>query len=329
MRRQKPPGYEKWTWVEIEAGRRMSKQEKRLRRIAKSLNAHQRQLDVPNVPFRAPPPVVPRADANRPRELIPIAIHVAPRTVTPSPPIFRPLLGKLGRFLSSQWIDELPEWSQPIAWSLILTSPVVIAAIRWLHPGPAALDSVFCLMFMVVGAGAGGLVYDGLQRRRLQREEEESERQQLRDWFGATIIQELRTCPVRDFDFQSLATRCQMPRFDADRAAAAVYRQFSDRFVADGIITSDERRKLSTLAKVLEIGNDRVAVIEAAAKSDRFKGALDKVLADGVVTREESRELEQLRESLDLCEEDWRKAQARIEAEKAHPSSSRGDESDA
>jgi len=35
-RRQKPPGLEKWTWAEIRAGRKMSKGEKRMRRIAKS-----------------------------------------------------------------------------------------------------------------------------------------------------------------------------------------------------------------------------------------------------------------------------------------------------
>lgn len=38
-RRQKPPGYEKWTWDEIHAGRRMSKAEKRTRRMAMHLGA--------------------------------------------------------------------------------------------------------------------------------------------------------------------------------------------------------------------------------------------------------------------------------------------------
>ncbi len=33
-RRQKPPGREKWTWDEINAGRKMSKGEKRSRRLA-------------------------------------------------------------------------------------------------------------------------------------------------------------------------------------------------------------------------------------------------------------------------------------------------------
>ncbi len=33
-RRIKPPGYEKWTWDEINAGRKMSKSEKRTRRLA-------------------------------------------------------------------------------------------------------------------------------------------------------------------------------------------------------------------------------------------------------------------------------------------------------
>ncbi len=38
-RRQKPPGMEKWTWDEINAGRKMSKSEKRTRRLAVSLGA--------------------------------------------------------------------------------------------------------------------------------------------------------------------------------------------------------------------------------------------------------------------------------------------------
>ena len=35
----KPPGYEKWTWGEIRAGRKMSKSEKRMRRLGKNLGA--------------------------------------------------------------------------------------------------------------------------------------------------------------------------------------------------------------------------------------------------------------------------------------------------
>jgi hypothetical protein len=38
-RQQKPPGMEKWTWPEIRAGRRMSKSEKRFRRLAKHMGA--------------------------------------------------------------------------------------------------------------------------------------------------------------------------------------------------------------------------------------------------------------------------------------------------
>lgn len=38
-RKQKPPGFEKWTWPEINAGRKMSKTEKRYRRLAKHMGA--------------------------------------------------------------------------------------------------------------------------------------------------------------------------------------------------------------------------------------------------------------------------------------------------
>jgi hypothetical protein len=54
-RRRKPAGLEKWTWVEINAGRRMSKAEKRWNRTAKDLNWDQRS----DGSYQAPPQAVP------------------------------------------------------------------------------------------------------------------------------------------------------------------------------------------------------------------------------------------------------------------------------
>lgn len=42
MRREKPPGFEKWTWREIDAGHKMSKGEKRMRRAVTSLGAKEK-----------------------------------------------------------------------------------------------------------------------------------------------------------------------------------------------------------------------------------------------------------------------------------------------
>ncbi len=42
-RKQKPPGFEKWTWEEIRLGRRLSKGEKRMRRAAKGLGATEKE----------------------------------------------------------------------------------------------------------------------------------------------------------------------------------------------------------------------------------------------------------------------------------------------
>jgi hypothetical protein len=42
-RKQKPPGMENWTWEEIRSGRKISKSEKRMRRIAKGFGATERQ----------------------------------------------------------------------------------------------------------------------------------------------------------------------------------------------------------------------------------------------------------------------------------------------
>src|SRR3954466_7756369 len=54
-RRRKPPGYERWTWAEINAGRRMSKSEKRWRRVAKELNWDQRSDGSSEAPANAVP----------------------------------------------------------------------------------------------------------------------------------------------------------------------------------------------------------------------------------------------------------------------------------
>lgn len=40
-RKQKPPGYENWTWEEIKLGHRLSKAEKRMRRISKHLGGNE------------------------------------------------------------------------------------------------------------------------------------------------------------------------------------------------------------------------------------------------------------------------------------------------
>src|SRR6266446_2803199 len=54
-RRTKPLGYERWTWAEINAGRRMNKAEKRWNRVAKNLDWDQR----PDGTYQAPPQAVP------------------------------------------------------------------------------------------------------------------------------------------------------------------------------------------------------------------------------------------------------------------------------
>ena len=54
-RRQKPAGYEKWTWAEIDAGRRFSKSEKRWNRAAKDMCWSQRDNGSYEAPAAAKP----------------------------------------------------------------------------------------------------------------------------------------------------------------------------------------------------------------------------------------------------------------------------------
>jgi hypothetical protein len=167
-------------------------------------------------------------------------------------------------------------------------------------------------------------VHDGVRARRARREKEEAERSQVQERFRTTLVRELRTRPVRDFDFSALVAEHDTPRFEADAAAAAVYRRFSDRVVADGVITAEERTRMDRLARMLEIGAERVVVIEAAAKSERFRGAVDEVLADGVVTEDEALSLEALRVSLGIGRADWTRGLERVRAAKLGPSSGNG-----
>lgn len=50
-RRQKPPGLEKWTWEEIRVGHRLSKEDKRMRRLARHMGA----TDKPDGTIQPPP----------------------------------------------------------------------------------------------------------------------------------------------------------------------------------------------------------------------------------------------------------------------------------
>jgi hypothetical protein len=197
---------------------------------------------------------------------------------------------------------------------MLIGPALAMAAFRWLSGTPWIVDVLVCLTFLAAGTTIGGLVYDGFRARRERRQKEEAERAELRDEFRKVLARELCTRKKREFDFTRLVAEYAMPRFEADAAAAQVYRRFSDRVVEDGVITDEEQRRLQSLARLLEISPERVTVIEAAAKSDRFHAALEKVLADGVVTADEVRELEEIRASLGVSDEDWEKGRERIGA---------------
>jgi hypothetical protein len=247
-------------------------------------------------------------------------VVVAPEspTIKPLPeliwPLVRCFLGFGVRLLSCRWIGRVSDWLQPILWALVLTAPIVATIFRWRFEGTLWGDVVFCLTFLVSGCAAGGLIHDGLRARRVRREEEEAERAKESERFRRILVRELQTRKIRDFDFSALVEEQGTRRFEADTAAAAVFRHFSNQVVADGVITDEERARMDRLARMLEIDPARVAVIEAAAKAERFRSAVDEVLADGVVTEEESRWLESLRISLGVDRADWSKEMDRIQA---------------
>jgi hypothetical protein len=295
-RRRKPLGYEKWTWAEIQAGRRMTKEEKRWRRMSKKVGLGREALAASQVVTAPATPARTRVRA----------------PALPSLPELARLTDSVARFFSFQWVHHLPDWLQPIVWSLIVTSALALALFRWYRETPWAADVVICVAFVAAGTALGGLIHDGLRLRRRRRAQEEAERAEMRERFRKILARELTTRPMRDFDFAALVEEHAIPRFEADAAAALVYRHFADRVVEDGVITTDERRRLETLARLLEIGPERVTLIESAAKSNRFQAALDDLLADGVVSDFDVKQLEFIRWSLGVDEADWTIGRKRI-----------------
>lgn len=363
-RRRKPPGYGRWTWAEINAGRRMSKSEKRWNRMARDLNWDQRSDGTYQAPAQAVPLLVislvlmfalavlapngvhnTKGDAGAAATivflllavamlLLPLIGHNRPSSSesepAPSPaptpvparppalpvvgPFLKKALGGAAGILSLPWMDRLPEWAQPIAWPLVLMSPLVGVAVRWRHGGSLPGDLALCLVFMMTIAVFVRLIRASMAVRRSRREQEDAERKADRKRFQAALVRELRIRPTREFDFAALVAREAVARFDADCAAAEVYRRFSDKAVEDGVITAAERRGMDQVARMLEIGPDRVAVIEASAKSGRYREAVTDVLADGVVTEDEARSLEALRASLEVSESDRLEGEIKIRA---------------
>lgn len=159
------------------------------------------------------------------------------------------------------------------------------------------------LLGFVFAIAAGGLGYLGVIQVR-ERKAREREHRELLVQFRQSLVQKLGTRGAsREFSFSRFVDLCGVPRPEADDIANDLYRQFCRKVMADGVITSEERKKLNSLYLILEFDANRADRLETEVKGDVYRDAVWNVLADGVVTDTEAAGLESLRWSLALADE--------------------------
>lgn len=151
-------------------------------------------------------------------------------------------------------------------------------------------------VFAVSSAGVGYLVYEHKRSRR-QRAEEEAK---ARDAFRHLLVQELKRRPPSQFNFSEFRDACEMPHDQAEAVAIDLYLGLSRKVMSDGVIEPSERKRLDVLARALDLSLETAGRIEANAKGDHYRQAVQDVLNDGVVSEEEAAHLESLRRSLGM-----------------------------
>jgi hypothetical protein len=217
------------------------------------------------------------------------------------PPLARPALhaARIGTaVVTYRWLAALPEWAVPIVWGLIFALPAVGALLLVVRGINGATGVFMAVALLMTGCGIPVLV--GAKRR--MAEERAAEEQKRRARFRAMLVSELRSRPPAQLDFPALALEAGVAVTEAESVAYELYRLFTDRVVADGVITPKEQHKLQLLAKVLRIEPEVAADLKSEAASARYRQAVSDVLADGVITAEESRMLDELRTSLGVHE---------------------------
>jgi hypothetical protein len=94
--------------------------------------------------------------------------------------------------------------------------------------------------------------------------------------------------------FSELVTATDIARKDADQIADELLVRVIVKFLADGLLSGQERTKLGALASALEVGDFRLKRLEEVAKTERYRQAVSHAVADGTVTAEEARMLNEL-----------------------------------
>lgn len=103
------------------------------------------------------------------------------------------------------------------------------------------------------------------------------------------------------FDFAAFVAESGIDPERAAKLAESVFVRFYAGVIGDGEITDRERRQLQKLAKRLDIGEARRAVIERKVAKRAYRERLREAQADGVITPAELEELRQLKSALELA----------------------------
>ena len=220
------------------------------------------------------------------------------------PPLSLPsvkILKTIGDVLAFRWFDALPGWASPIAWGLLLSLPVV-ALLAWFSTKSVAAGCFLSASFVLAGGGIGRLLYEFLRQSRDARREKASA---SRSRFRAVLANELRTQALEVVKFSELVAESDVPREDADRIADELFSKVIGKFLADGILSNQERAKLDALAHALEINQARVKQLQVKAKLERYQNAVSDALADGTVSAAEANMLNELKARLGVKDSTW------------------------
>jgi hypothetical protein len=158
-------------------------------------------------------------------------------------------------------------------------------------------------LFSSVGAILVGTAY---VRHLLIQEKKASERkrQEGEAQFRLLLQHELRSPSSGTFRLSEFSAKCAIPKNVADRVADDIYCASYHKVLVSGITAAKDRKRLDSLAQVLEIDTARMCLIEKRAREAKYEQAVSGVLADGEITSEEAAHLEQIRRQMGISKED-------------------------
>jgi hypothetical protein len=152
---------------------------------------------------------------------------------------------------------------------------------------------VICLALLAGAAALGYLIYY------LIRQNHERHLAECKD-FKLSLVQAINGSGRKPFNIHEFVQKCGVSEKMANAVACELYATLWDKTLADGVITNEEKTKLSRLATLLDLPQAYQQKVALQRKSAKYREKVDKVLSDGRVTDLDRSELKQLRQTLGL-----------------------------